>query len=112
MKYKFANEGDVTVLAFSGNVTGGPDADKLHDEIKSKLGGGSRKFLLDFSKAKWINSTGLGIVAAAHMSVRTAEGRLAICGTNERIAGVFYISRLEKIIETHETLEMGLKALA
>ncbi|MBC8366267.1 STAS domain-containing protein [bacterium] len=111
MKYKFTQDGDVTVLAFSGNVTGGPDADKLHEEIKSHLEDGSRKFLLDFSKTKWINSTGLGIVAAAHMSVRAAEGRLAICGTNERIAGVFYISRLEQIIETFDDLKTGLAAL-
>jgi anti-sigma B factor antagonist len=105
VRYKFMQEGDVAVVAFSGNVTGGPDADELHGEIKTKLEEGLRKFVFDFSKAKWINSTGLGIVAAAHMSVRAAEGRFAICGTNERIEGVFYISRLEKIIETFENLK-------
>ena len=112
MRYKFRQEGDVTVVAFTGNVTGGPDADEFHSEIKSNIERGSRKFLIDFSQTKWINSTGLGIVVAAYMSVKAAEGQLLRCGTNERIDGVFYISRLEKIIESVENLEKGLAAMA
>jgi len=112
VNYKFKQDGEVAVVAFSGNITGGPDADAFHAEIKSLIEKGGRKFLFDFSKAKWINSTGLGIVVAAYMSVTGAEGRLVLCGSNERIEGVFYISRLEKILDVRDSYEEGMAALA
>jgi len=112
MRYKITQEGEITVVAFSGNIVGGPEAGEFHDAIKSKLDSGSRKFIFNFSKAKWINSTGLGIVVAAYMSVTSAKGQLLLCGSNDRISGVFYISQLEKILDKRDTLDEAMGALA
>jgi len=112
VRYKLKQEGDITIAELSGNIMGGPDFDKFHGDIKAALEAGARRFLFDFSKATWINSTGLGIIVACHLSISGAAGRMVICGSNKRIEGVYYVSRLEKIFETHPSVEAGLAALA
>ena len=111
MKFKAKSEGDVTVMALSGNVMGGPDYEKFHGEIKELIEKGGRKFLIDFSKVSWINSTGLGIMVSAYHSIRAADGRMVICGANKRVRGIYYVSQLDKVFETFETAEEGLAAL-
>ncbi len=112
MKIKMSNQGDIVIASLSGNVMGGPDYDRFHTEIKDRLEAGDRRFLFDFSQVKWINSTGLGIIVSASISIGAAEGRLAICGSNKRVEGIYYVTQLEKYFEHYPTVEAGLAALA
>ncbi len=111
MKFQFKNEGDVDVIEVSGNVMGGPDFEPFHDEIKSKLEKGSRKFLFDFGRVKWINSTGVGIMVSVHLTVKNGDGRMVICRPNERVRGTYFISQVDTIFQTFGTIEEGMATL-
>ena len=41
-----------------------------------------------------------------------AEGRLVICGANKRIKGIYYVSQLDKVFKTFDTVAEGMAALA
>ena len=47
MKFKDKIHGDVGVLALKGKLMGYPETDELHDEIRSFLGQGIKKILVD-----------------------------------------------------------------
>jgi anti-sigma B factor antagonist len=112
MKFSESQNGDVTILAISGKIMGGPDHDKFHEEIKRLIGDGRLKVLLDFAKVPWINSTGLGILISGYASLKTADGRLMICNVNDRVLSLFYTAQLHDIFETHESTEKAMAAFA
>ncbi len=90
---------------------GGPEFVPLHDEVKSRLEQGARKFLFDFGGVKWINSTGIGIMVTMYTSIKAAEGVMAISRPNERVRGTYMISQVGNLFDTHESIEEGVKAL-
>lgn len=110
MKFKESRAGDVTVLAISGKIMGGPDHQKFHEEIKRLIGEGRLNVLLDFAEVPWINSTGLGILISGYASLKTAGGRMLICRVNDRVLSLFYTAQLHDIFETFATNEEALAA--
>ncbi|MFO7654700.1 MAG: STAS domain-containing protein [Candidatus Krumholzibacteriia bacterium] len=112
MRYKYESQGgDLVVLTLSGKVMGGPDFEKFHADVKNLVEEGHRRFLLDFSKVDWINSTGIGIMVSAFHSIKAAEGRMVICGANKRVRGIYYVSKLDQIFETFDSCDEAMRAL-
>ncbi len=112
MKFQFKNEEDIVSVTMSGNVMGGPDFEPFHAKVKEELAGGARKFLFDFGGVKWINSTGVGIMVSIYTTIKSGEGRMVICRANERVRGTYFISQVDSIFETFETVDAGRNALA
>lgn len=111
MKFKFKQENEVTVIELSGNVMGGPEFVPLHDEVKSRIEKGPRKFLFDFGGVKWINSTGVGIMVTMYTTIKGAEGTMAISRPNERVRGTYMISQVNSLFNTYESIEEGVAGL-
>ncbi len=111
MKYREKTAGDVAVLALNGKIMGGPDFERFHKDVKDMIAEGRRKFLFDMTGATWLNSTGVGIMVSAYLSIKSEHGRLVICGANKRIKGIYYVSQLDKIFETYDSVDEGMQAL-
>ena len=111
MKFKRQMEDGYVGLVLSGKVMGGPDFEKFHGEIKDLVEQGHRKFLFDFKKVDWINSTGVGIIVSCYQSIRAVEGRLVICGANKRVKNIYYVSQLDKVFETYDGCDEAVAAL-
>jgi anti-sigma B factor antagonist len=111
MKYKRQLEDGYVALVLSGKVMGGPDFERFHGEVKDLVAENHRKFLFDFSKVDWINSTGVGIIVSCYQSIRAADGRLVICGANKRVKNIYYVSQLDKVFETYDDCAAAIAAL-
>ncbi len=112
MKIKRKPLDKVLLLELSGQITGGPDHDKFHGEIKDLIKEGQIDILLDFSKVSWINSTGLGLLISAYHSLKREGGRMKICGLGDRVRSVMYVCQLDRVFSTHDTCEQALEAFA
>ncbi|MBD3235222.1 MAG: anti-sigma factor antagonist [Candidatus Eisenbacteria bacterium] len=104
--------GDVAVVSLSGKLMGGPDADALRDIIKETLEKGTDKILMDIGGVSWVNSTGLGILIASHVTVTNAGGQLKLCRVNNRITQLFMVTQLQSVFETFDSEEEALKSFA
>ena len=102
--------GDVAVIALSGKLMGGPDADAARDIIKEALEKGTAKILMDVGGISWVNSTGLGILIASHVTVTNAGGQLKLCRVNNRIKQLFMVTQLLSVFETFDSEEEALKS--
>ncbi len=105
MQIKEEIRGDVAVLYLKGNLMGGPEGMEVHEKVKSLLSDKLKKIVVDLSKVKWMNSSGLGILMACMTSVNSAGGQLKISGTTEKIKNLFMITKLITIFETYETAD-------
>ena len=102
--------GDVSVLGIKGNLMGGPETIAVHEKVKELIGGGKRSIVIDLSKVKWMNSSGLGTMMGCLTSLRNSNGELKLCGVTEKVKSLFMITKLITLFDTYTTTEEAVKA--
>lgn len=105
MQIKETIDGDVVVLALKGNLMGDPETSEFRDKIKGLVRDGFLKVVLDVSKIKWINSSGLGAMISALATVNSSGGDMRIANVTEKINSLFMITQLIKVFKSFETIE-------
>ncbi|MGD8396786.1 MAG: STAS domain-containing protein [Candidatus Eiseniibacteriota bacterium] len=87
------------VLALSGNITGGPDAELFSSTLEELIGEGRKNVLLDLKSVKWVNSTGLGILISGLHKLRNLGGAMKIVNMSDRIDNIFSVTKLNLVFE-------------
>ncbi len=105
MQIKEHIEDDVVVLALKGNLMGDPETTEFREKIKDLVRDGFLKIVLDVSKVKWINSSGLGAMISALTSINNAGGDMRISNVTEKIKSLFMITQLIKVFKVFESNE-------
>ena len=102
--------GETVVIDVAGRVTIGPDA-KMRDAIYAALGAGARNILMNMERVTRLDSSGIGELVAAHISVTNRGGRFILVGLSDRLAAVLQIIHLHGVLETFDDMEAALEAL-
>jgi anti-sigma B factor antagonist len=103
---------DVTVLRLGGRVIFGDGATELRARLNDLLDEARLKFLLDLREVTYIDSFGVGVIAAKYVSVRRKGGDLRLLQLSPRSHHVMTISGLLKIFQSFESDEEGLRSFA
>ncbi|NBB87125.1 MAG: STAS domain-containing protein [Bacteroidetes bacterium] len=74
MKYSIDERYNAVVLKLKGNVMGGPDGAKLHDQLRDLRDDGKKNVVVDLSRVKFMNSSGLGMLISGMTSMRNEGG--------------------------------------
>ena len=98
-----------TVLELGGRFTVNDEPGKLKDAVVDAVARGARQPLLDLSRVHYIDSTRLGELISAHVTVTRHGGRLQLVGTPSRIAELLVMAGLDGVFERHETVEDAIK---
>jgi anti-anti-sigma factor len=104
--------GDVTLLQVAGRVVFGDGAPELRARINDLLDEARLKFLLDLRGVTYIDSFGVGVIAAKYVSVRRKGGDMKLLRLSPRTHRVMRISGLLKIFESFEYEEEGVRSFA
>ena len=75
MNYNVDERYNSVVITLKGNVMGGPDGSKLHDTLHELKEGGKTNVVVDLSKVKFMNSSGLGMLISAMTTMRNVRLR-------------------------------------
>jgi len=98
LKVQTVKQGDVAILAMEGDVTSFAEGD-LMGAFDAGFAAGDRKFLLDFTKVEYINSSGIAIVIQILSKAKKEESRVACCGLTPHFQKVFEMVGLKKYTE-------------
>ncbi len=109
MKASARVEGPVTVIAVSGQLLGGPDAGMMRRLIRESLEGGRKHIVVDVGEVSWVNSTGLGILIASHVTVAGAGGQLKLARVSHRISQILMVTKLRTVFETYDSVEQAMR---
>ena len=74
----------------------------MGEAIKELVNEGAVDIVLNLSRVKWINSTGLGLMVSAYTSLVKQGGRMKIAEVSDRIDNILHVTQLELIFETFE----------
>jgi anti-sigma B factor antagonist len=108
MKLKRQVKNHVLILTVTGNMMGGEDSQKFHEEIKEILREGYKNILLDLGKVKWMNSSGIGTLMSSWGSVMQNNGILKLANVTKKIESLLVITQLIQFFETFESVDRGI----
>ena len=103
------NDG-VAIIEVKGNLMGGPETLEVHEAVKTQIEAGVKNVVIDLSKVKWMNSTGLGTIMGCLTSLRNADGDLKLSGVTEKVKSIFMITKLLTLFETYGSAQEAAEA--
>jgi anti-anti-sigma factor len=97
MEISTRTQGDVTIVAFAGNLDSNtsPEAQAAIDGILAR---GAKKVVVDFSALDYISSAGLRVLLGAAKKLSGPGSALRLFGLNETVREVFQISGFSTIL--------------
>lgn len=63
----------------------------LHDLVRTQLNAGKRKILINFEKAEFVDSSGVGQIIGSYTSTRNIGGAFKFCSVPQKVLLVFMI---------------------
>ncbi len=110
MEYSVHDESGVTVISLSGEIDVGHAA-RLRDLLDERIGDRTKPLLLDLSDVVFIDSSGLGVLIAAHRKAQDVEQTLTLANPQAPVQRVFDLTRTNRVFEVFTTVEDGVAAL-
>ena len=112
MEIRRREAGPIALIELAGRLTINDQPGMLKDAVAAAVGDGARHVLLDLSGVRYIDSTRLGEIIAAHITVSRQGGRLKLVGTPDRIVELLEIAGLDGIFERYASADDAKKSLA
>jgi len=101
--------GGVLVIEVDGQLIVGNRQD-LKQRVLDALEAGDRKFLIDFSRTGYIDSSGLGVLVSLSKKIRDEGGDLRLAGLNEDLKTLFELTKLDTLFAITDSAEQALTA--
>ncbi|MDE2663912.1 MAG: STAS domain-containing protein [Gemmatimonadota bacterium] len=102
MTFSIEQTGANTLVTVGGQLTIN-NRGELKERVLARLAGGDTDFVIDFSEADYIDSSGLGVLVSLSKHIRDAGGRLTLTGLNEDLERLFALTRLDSLFEIVES---------
>jgi len=92
----------VTILDLSGRITLGEGSVSLRDSIRDLVANGSKKILLNLGEITYIDSSGLGELVSAFVSVKNAGGELKLLHLTKKVHDLLQITKLYTVFDIRD----------
>jgi anti-sigma B factor antagonist len=92
----------VVVVGVDGQLIVG-NRQELKQKVLDALEGGTRKFVIDFTKTGYIDSSGLGVLVSLSKKIREQGGDLRLAGLNEDLQTLFELTKLDTLFAITKT---------
>ena len=96
MDFKVVAKDDDTLIEVGGQLIVG-NRQLLKEQVLDQLERGDRKFILDFSKTDYIDSSGLGVLVTLSKKIREQEGQLSLVSLSEDLRTLFELTKLDTL---------------
>jgi len=101
--------GGVVVVEVDGQLIVG-NRQELKQKVLDALEEGNKKFLIDFSKTGYIDSSGLGVLVSLSKKIRDEGGDLRLAGLNDDLKTLFELTKLDTLFAITDTATEALAA--
>jgi anti-sigma B factor antagonist len=112
MGFNVSERYNCVVIAFKGNVMGGPDAVSLNEKLHELIEKDQKNIVIDLSKVKFMNSSGLGMLIGGLTTMRKAGGDLRICNAGDKIESLLIVTKLITVFKHYQSLEEAVESYA
>jgi anti-sigma B factor antagonist len=93
----------VSVVVLEDRIVLGEESNALREKLKSLIAEGKKKIVLNMDSIKYIDSSGVGTLVAAHCSAKTRGASLRLCHLGSKFQEVLQITKLVTIFDVNDT---------
>jgi len=104
--------GPVAIVDLNGRITLSEGAGTVRNAVKKLLQDGHKKILLNLSDVTYMDSAGLGEMAAAYITVSNIGGQLKLVHASARIESLLQVTKLLTVLVAFDDEDAALAALA
>ena len=97
----------VVIVGVEGQLIVG-NRQELKQKVLESLEEGSRKFVIDFSKTGYIDSSGLGVLVSLSKKIREQGGELRLANLNDDLKTLFELTKLDTLFQISDTRDRAL----
>ncbi len=98
MGFSIRKDGDTCVVAVEGQLIVG-NRQELKQRVLDEIERGERKFLVDFDKTGYIDSSGLGVLVSLSKRIRELNGDLRLSNLNDDLKTLFELTKLDTLFQ-------------
>ena len=109
MSLQVIKHGDVVVIEVDGQMIVG-NRQELKQRVLDEAEAGARKVLIDFAKAGYIDSSGLGVLVSLAKRLRELGGDLRLANLNDDLQTLFELTKLDSLFQIADTRERALES--
>ncbi len=109
MSLTLTERGSVAVVQVHGQLIVGNRLE-LKELVGSELSSGRRLFVVDFTDANYVDSSGLGVLVSVSKKIRQQGGTLCLAALNDDLRLLFELTRLDTLFRLYETPDDALRA--
>jgi anti-sigma B factor antagonist len=99
----------VVIVSVEGQLIVG-NRQELKQKVLDALEGGAKKFVIDFTRTGYIDSSGLGVLVSLSKKIREQGGDLRLAGLNEDLQTLFELTKLDTLFSIVKTPEEAVAA--
>lgn len=111
MKFEEREESGVMVVRPLENRLDAYVAEEFKAHMAELVRNGHLQLVIDLSDVEFVDSSGLGAIIAAMLSLR-ARGQLMVCSAGENVLALFRLTRMDRVIPVMADADAALRALA
>jgi anti-sigma B factor antagonist len=110
MNFSIDERYNAVVITLKGNVMGGPDGNILHTTLHDLKEKGKPNVVVDLGKAKFMNSSGLGMMISGLTTMRNSGGDLRLANVADRIQSLLVITKLITVFKHYDSVDAAVKS--
>jgi anti-sigma B factor antagonist len=100
----------IVVLEITGMIVLGRACQDVEWEVEELVRADQKKVILDLSRVKHLDSTGIGIIVMSFGKLKKAGGELRVAGAQGVIEEIFRITNVDRVINLYATPEAAAQA--
>ncbi len=109
MSFTMTRNGAIVVVDVEGQLIVG-NRQELKQKVLDELEKGERKFLVDFARTGYIDSSGLGVLVSLSKKIREQGGELRLANLNDDLKTLFELTKLDTLFQIADSRERGLES--
>jgi anti-sigma B factor antagonist len=112
MEFKIEKQGNHTLIQVLEEKLDTHIAPTLKSELVLVSGNGETNIILDLSKCRYCDSSGLSAILVANRLCKNASGTFVLTGLNDAVERLITISQLDTVLNITKTIEEGVGLIA
>ena len=102
----------VTIVDCSGRITLGEGSVILRDTFKDLLSKGNKRILLNLGDVNYIDSSGIGELVSAFITVKNQGGELKLLNLTKKVHDLLQITKLYTVFDVKDDETAAVKSFA
>src|SRR5215467_15917439 len=104
--------GDIAIVDITGRIVLGEAGATLRNLVADLLKNGHRKIVFNLANVSYIDSSGLGQLVGAFITVRKQEGELKLLHLNNKVHDILQITKLYTVFDISDNEAAAVKSFA